>query len=255
MHIEVVFWTGAGVPRYHLPGDVRRGVHAEMLRDSGIASTAIMGVKMTSSHDASVSPALGNDSVLSVTDVRPARPPIVPPPIVPPPFPAEENMAPPSSTEVPDNESVLHELKKATDAAVSHAAANVSKDELAIILEGFAKVLRADAKYDSVGFADHAAEVGQLKQLLVEAQETIITLLNDRVYDRAKLARLETEVRVMPDLQAQATRAIRLANHSEEVQREIVQVRAEVERLRTAYMRSEESMSLNWFTRLFRSRP
>jgi hypothetical protein len=241
-----------------------------------IAPTSIMGVKMTSSHDASVSPALGNDTVFpSLSDARPVRPPIVPPPIVPPPIvpssivppamvpptivppalPVEENMAPPAAAEAPTNKAVLHDLQQATEAAVSHAAANVSKDELAIILEGFAQVLRADAKYESVSFADHTAEVGQLKQLLVEAQETIITLLNDRVYDRAKLARLESEVRVMPDLQAQATRAIRLASQSGEVQKELEQVRAEVERLRTAYMRTEETMAAgNWFTRLFRSR-
>lgn len=146
---------------------------------------------------------------------------------------------------------VLQEVSKAAAAFANDAAANVSKAELANVLEGFARVLRADPNHQSVSLVDHMAEVAQLKALLMEAQETIINLLNDRVYDRAKLARLEAEVRFLPDLQAQANRAMNLAQHSEDVQNELAHVRAEVERLRTSYMRSEKSSS-GWFERLFK---
>lgn len=144
---------------------------------------------------------------------------------------------------------VLEQVSKATAAIANDAAANVSKGELAKILEGFAQVLRADPSYSSISYADHTAQITELKSLLLEAQETIINLLNDRVYDRAKLARLEAEVRFLPDLQAQANRAMNLANHSQNVQGELDQMRAEVERLRMNYMRAEKSSG--WLGRLF----
>ena len=145
---------------------------------------------------------------------------------------------------------VLQEVSKAAAGLANDAAANVSKAELAKILEGFAQVLRADPSYSSVTYADHMGEITQLKALLLEAQETIINLLNDRVYDRAKLARLEAEVRFLPDLQAQANRAMNLAQHSESVQAELAHVRSEVERLRTSYMRTDKSTG--WFGKIFK---
>ena len=43
-------------------------------------------------------------------------------------------------------------------------------------------------------------EVDELRCLLVEAQETIIRLLTDRVEDRAKIAQLETELKLLPGI-------------------------------------------------------
>jgi len=139
----------------------------------------------------------------------------------------------------------LQQVVKAEDAA---DAGTVSKDELATILEGFANVLRGDRPRSDLAVIDRSAEVGQMKELLLEAQETIITLLNDRVYDRAKIAKLESEVRLMPDLQAQAHRALGMARRSEEFEEELVRVRGEVERLRAAYVRAEGDGS--WWRRL-----
>lgn len=153
-----------------------------------------------------------------------------------------------------DNANVLQEIQRAAASAVSTAAANSSKSELASVLEGFARVLRDDVKYASISYSDHQAEVGQLKALLMEAQETIINLLNDRVFDRAKLSRLETEARFFPDVQAQAHRAANLLSQSEEMQTQLAMVREEVERLRTAYMRTQQKQS-TWFSRLFRREP
>jgi hypothetical protein len=49
------------------------------------------------------------------------------------------------------------------------------------------------------------AEIDDLKNLLVEAQSTIITLLTDRVEDKAKLATLEAQMRYLPDYQRMQT--------------------------------------------------
>jgi len=140
---------------------------------------------------------------------------------------------------------LLKELQKATSEPDGSEA--VSKGELAVVLEGFARVLRGDSGNHELAIADKTAENSQLKELLMEAQETIIGLLNDRVFDRAKIARLEAETRLMPDLQSQASRAMGLAMRSEDVQKELTYVRTEVERLRTSYIKSEQG----FFSRLF----
>lgn len=139
----------------------------------------------------------------------------------------------------------LQQVVKAEDAADT---GTVSKDELATILEGFAGVLRGDRPRSDLAVIDRSGEVTQMKELLLEAQETIITLLNDRVYDRAKIAKLESEVRLMPDLQAQAHRALGMARRSEEFEEELVRVRGEVEKLRSAYVRAEGDGT--WWRRL-----
>jgi hypothetical protein len=45
------------------------------------------------------------------------------------------------------------------------------------------------------------AEIDELKNMLVEAQNTIITLLTDRVEDKAKIASFEAQMRYLPDFQ------------------------------------------------------
>jgi hypothetical protein len=225
---------------------------------------------------------LTNEQVFhSLMDGRPV-PPFVPPSVVPPPLPrmpqmpkapqtpqtqfdpaaieptqgtrlvADAPVSTASSSPTADSQHVLQDIQTAAASAIKETAANVSKEELATILEGFAAVLRTDPKESVMTVAEHHSEVSQLKELLLEAQETIITLLNDRVFDRAKLARLECEVKLLPDLQAQAHRAMGLAMQSEEVQKELAHVRSEVERLRTSYMRAEQKEG--WLSWLFKAR-
>lgn len=154
------------------------------------------------------------------------------------PAPVQEEQPQPQS-ELPKEFNLLRELQLATQPDES-GSPSVSKDELAGLLEGFARALRGDSERADIMLADKNSEIAQLKELLLEAQETIIGLLNDRVYDRAKIARLESEVRVLPDLQSQASRAMGLAMRAEDVQKELAHVRAEVERLRTSYIKSEQ---------------
>lgn len=168
--------------------------------------------------------------------------------------PAAQQSAPQSSSSLdhnaPDYElNVLKQLQQATGTNPDDGVPALSKDELAKILEGFAKVLRGDAQTINPVNMENIAQLEQMKELLLDAQGTIIGLLNDRVFDRAKIARLEAEVRLMPDLQAQATRAMGLAMRSEEVQKELSHVKSEVERLRTSYVRSEKGAT--WVDRLF----
>lgn len=148
--------------------------------------------------------------------------------------------------------SVLKELQQATKSELSTEALAVSKGDLAGILEGFARVLRGEGQRTEITAGDRSSEISQMKELLLEAQETIITLLNDRVFDRAKIARLEAEVRLLPDLQAQAHRAMGLAMRSEDFQKELSDVRSEMERLRASYVRSESvQISQTFWDRMF----
>lgn len=49
-----------------------------------------------------------------------------------------------------------------------------------------------------VSVRDRTEEIFELKSLLIEAQETIIKLLTDRVEDRSRLATLEMELKLLP---------------------------------------------------------
>lgn len=171
-------------------------------------------------------------------------------------FKATMNQAPntpapsPTVTGPAQNElQTLRDLQRVTNGLDHEIYAGASKEELAAILEGFAHFMRNGTPdtFVNANYKDRTPEVMQLKELLIEAQETIIALLNDRVFDRAKISKLEAESRLMPDLQAQATRAMGLAMRSEEVQRELTEVRTEVEKLRTAYVRQETESSRGFF--------
>jgi hypothetical protein len=146
--------------------------------------------------------------------------------------------------EVPTN-SLLKELQRATNLP------RIPDEETLHLFETFVRVVRGEPNTESAfEIANKNAEIGQLKELLLEAQETIISLLNDRVLDRAKMSTLEAQVRLLPDLQSQANRAMGLAIRSEDVQQELESVRSEVERLRTSYMRTEQDKK-GFFARLF----
>lgn len=95
---------------------------------------------------------------------------------------------------------------------------------------------------------DKTAEVEELRCLLVEAQQTIIRLLTERVEDRAKVSQLETQLRLLPDLQAQADRAIAVAMNTDDFRRDLTKVKFELERVRLAKVRSEvERSRRSWF--------
>lgn len=146
----------------------------------------------------------------------------------------------------PDNSALLKELQRVANLP------SVPNDEVLLLFETFIRIARNEpGAANGAELANKNAEIGQLKELLLEAQETIISLLNDRVLDRAKISKLEAEVKLLPDLQSQATRAMGLAIKSEDVQGELESVRTEIERLRTSYMRNESQKKKGFFARLF----
>lgn len=151
-----------------------------------------------------------------------------------------------SSPQVP----VLDELQRVNNPGYA-SGQEVRRDDLAVLLEGFARVLRGDHSTHGLVNEQANAELASMKHLLVEAQETIIQLLNDRVYDRAKIARLEAENKLLPDLQAQASRAMGLAVQSEDFNKELSNVRNELERLRSLTLKDSNADSRSFFTKLF----
>ncbi len=137
----------------------------------------------------------------------------------------------------------------------------VSRSDLVNILEGFVRLLRKDgesqgrlnlartqqimsaadaSKVQDIYVEDKTAELEEMRRLVIEAQETIIKLLTDRVEDRARIATLETELRLLPDLQDQADRAMAVAFRTEEFRSELHKVKFELERYRLANVRHSE---------------
>jgi hypothetical protein len=143
------------------------------------------------------------------------------------------------------------DVESSSSNSLTVAESKLSKDDLANLLEGFASVLRGREAQVISNPDEKDKEIVGLKELLMEAQETIITLLNDRVYDRSKIAKLEAEIRLLPDLQSQANRAMGLALAAEDVQSDLAEVKLAVEKLKAAQMRTEMvQWSKPWWRRL-----
>ncbi len=143
----------------------------------------------------------------------------------------------------------------------------VSRAELIQIMEGFVELVKnsdeSDFSENELSFAppkiekqelftvaDRTAEVAELRTLLVEAQGTIIRLLTDRVDDRARLASLQNEIRLLPDLKAQSERAMAIAFTADEFKAEFAKVKLEIERMKMTKMRAEvEQANRPWWVR------
>lgn len=142
----------------------------------------------------------------------------------------------------------------------------VSRSELIQIMEGFVELVKNSDDSDEgnelsfappkievrdvVSAADQAAEIAELRTLLVEAQGTIIRLLTDRVDDRARLASMQNEIRLLPDLKAQSERAMAIAFTAEEFKAEFAKVKLEIERMKLTKMRGEvDQASRPWWVR------
>jgi hypothetical protein len=147
------------------------------------------------------------------------------------------------------------------------ADGTVTRQELVSVLESFVGLIKADMmpvstannidfsvaahgseKISAVSIDDKTAVIEELRDLLLEAQETIIRLLNDRVDDRANLARLEAELRLLPDLQNQADRAIAVAINTDDFRSDLTKVKFELERLRLAKVREEVGNKRGFWT-------
>lgn len=177
------------------------------------------------------------DNTDTVYSLPPDKRPV---PTLPPHLPSSPELLAAALEESTPELPVLDELQRLTHSSHS-SGQEIRRDDLAKILEGFARVLRGEAGTMDLVNDQAAGELASMKHLLVEAQETIIQLLNDRVYDRAKIARLEAENRLLPDLQAQASRAMGLAVQSEDFAKELSNVRNELERLRSLTLKEQNN--------------
>lgn len=161
-----------------------------------------------------------------------------------------------------------HELPAPVQQMPESGKPKVSRAELIQIMEGFVELVKNSDDSDGINqlsFAppsievrdivsptDQAAEIAELKTLLVEAQGTIIRLLTDRVDDRARLATLQNEVKLLPDLKAQSERALSVAFTAEEFKAEFAKVKLEIERMKLTKMRSEvDNASRPWWSKFF----
>jgi len=167
------------------------------------------------------------------------------------------------SEEVDCNPDTMNE-NKSTESSDKLAQINgekvdkVSRNELVTFLEGFAQMLRkdggdlpapipTDTKLDlshpqleeiRIIIEDRDHEIADLRRSLVEAQDTIIKLLTDRVEDRAKIASQDMELKLIPDMQEQTDRAMRLAYKTDELKSDMAKVKYELDRNRIASVRS-----------------
>jgi len=148
--------------------------------------------------------------------------------------------------------------------AIVGADDKVSKKDLVSLLEGFVRIIKTDeestispvtAATQAPGTGielsrgnmvvaetrvdDRTVEIDQLRGLVIEAQDTIIKLLTDRVDDRSRIATLEAQLALLPDLQAQADRAMSVAVRTEEYRTELSKMRFELDRFRLFRVRIE----------------
>jgi len=94
----------------------------------------------------------------------------------------------------------------------------------------------------SVPTETHLAEIDRLKSLVLEAQETIIKLLTDRVEDKARLATLEAQVKFLPLQQLGDANAIQLRNEQESLRLQLSEIRHEVQKSEIGKIRH----TMNW---------
>lgn len=159
-----------------------------------------------------------------------------------------------------------HDLPAPVPARPEGGKPRVSRSELIQIMEGFVELVKNSDDSDEgnelsfappkievrdiASAADQAAEIAELRTLLVEAQGTIIRLLTDRVDDRARLASMQNEIRLLPDLKAQSERAMAIAFTADEFKAEFAKVKLEIERMKLTKMRGEvDHASRPWWVR------
>jgi hypothetical protein len=150
------------------------------------------------------------------------------------------------------DQSLLKQIQQITQLGVKIEGQHLSRGDLAGILEGFAKVVRGDQTAANAN--ERQGENEELRKLLVNAQETIIKLLSEQVTDKSRLATVEAQLKFLPDLQAQADRALAVADEAEYFRRELKSVRFELDtfrrtRLKTDYFKPRRIRSWwSWVT-------
>lgn len=179
-----------------------------------------------------------------------------------------------ASPEAEQAEADAESARQAASSTIVGADDRVSRQDLVNLLEGFVGVLKAEPaansgtaieaarefsvaivnspKLEEAQVNDRTQEIESLRNLVIEAQDTIIKLLTDRVEDRAKIAALQTQVSLLPDLQAQADRAMAAANKTEDYKNELTKIKFEMDRFKLFRVRTEEQNNMTIWAKLRR---
>jgi hypothetical protein len=100
------------------------------------------------------------------------------------------------------------------------------------------QVSSIELKMSGISKEAHLQEVDRLKCVIMEAQETIIQLLTDRVDDRSKIATLEAQLRHLPLQQLGDANALQLRTEQEQLRTQLIEVRHEIQKYETEKMRN-----------------
>ncbi len=146
-------------------------------------------------------------------------------------------------------EEVAYSVPELKKQSINASEVTVSKEKLVSVLENFVSLIKTESSSGEIGnvankvsvisFDDQASKIDNMKNLLLDAKETIINLLEERVQDKARIANLETQVKFYPDLQAQADLALTIAVSNSQTKLEITQVKCELEKFRLLRVRAE----------------
>jgi len=85
---------------------------------------------------------------------------------------------------------------------------------------------QTDTQSIQLKVSDRTDEIEELKSLLIEAQETIIKLLTDRVEDRSKIAMLEAQIKYLPMQKYTESHADQLRSDHENMKLELSKVQS-----------------------------
>jgi hypothetical protein len=132
-------------------------------------------------------------------------------------------------------QTLLNYMRQIAPSDINIEISRSFKAELASVLDGFVRVLRGDLQVvDS-----RSAEVEELQNLLTQSKDKIISLLMEQSKDKARIAKLETELKFMPDLQSQADRALALVDGAGNLHEELVKLRAQLNNAHLERMRGK----------------
>jgi hypothetical protein len=84
----------------------------------------------------------------------------------------------------------------------------------------------------------HLLEIDRLKCVILEAQETIIRLLTDRVEDKAKIASLEAQLKYLPLQHLGDANALQLRHEQEQLRNHVLEIKHELQKQDVDKMRN-----------------
>lgn len=100
----------------------------------------------------------------------------------------------------------------------------LSKEELLEALDDFRASFERD--FSPPAILDRGQEIEGLQRELIDGQKMMMALMADKLRDREALARLEAEIKLLPDLQGQAARAAAIEEENEALKQRLQETEA-----------------------------